>query len=220
MAMRAPFSLSLPRWAMAPLVGPTWPILTTLDGWVESMPARRIAQRLGGFCRFHDTPVRPIPAQVHSGLALAQRWRVAVNQQGACRVRSRPYEPRSQAADCRGWFGLDVQACGQVGAPTFWRPAATSVVGRAPPARSRGRAARCIGQRRSGPGSPHVAAGHVAWHRSSPARAAWAPARQPAGTGHARVRHELAHSKVHSSGPAAPAGPHRPVTSTRAALVR
>ena len=30
MAILAPSSLSLPRWAMAPLVGPTWPILTTI----------------------------------------------------------------------------------------------------------------------------------------------------------------------------------------------
>ena len=29
MAILAPFSLSLPKWAMAPLVGPTWPILMT-----------------------------------------------------------------------------------------------------------------------------------------------------------------------------------------------
>ena len=38
-AMRAPFSLSLPRWAMPPLVGPTWPILTTMS-CADTEPAK------------------------------------------------------------------------------------------------------------------------------------------------------------------------------------
>ena len=38
-AMRAPFSLSLPRWAMPPLVGATWPILTTMS-CAETVPAK------------------------------------------------------------------------------------------------------------------------------------------------------------------------------------
>src|SRR5213592_884508 len=41
MAMRAPFSLSFPRCAMAPLVGATWPIFTTMSCALAA-PASRI----------------------------------------------------------------------------------------------------------------------------------------------------------------------------------
>ena len=36
-ARRAPFSLSLPRWAIAPVSGPTWPILTVAS-WARAEP--------------------------------------------------------------------------------------------------------------------------------------------------------------------------------------
>jgi len=36
-AMRAAFSLSLPRWALGPETGPTWPIFTTC--WAPARPA-------------------------------------------------------------------------------------------------------------------------------------------------------------------------------------
>jgi hypothetical protein len=44
-AMRAAFSLSLPRWALGPEIGATWPILTTC--WAQAEPAKASAMAAG-----------------------------------------------------------------------------------------------------------------------------------------------------------------------------
>ena len=48
-ARRAPFSLSLPRCAMPPVSGPTWPIMIVMPG---GGAAARGLRRLGGFLGF------------------------------------------------------------------------------------------------------------------------------------------------------------------------
>src|SRR6266850_7037520 len=107
-ARRAPFSLSLPRWAMPPVSGPTWPIFTS-----SALGAAGFASALAaGFCSPQAASATAAAIRVMPSfmLFMGSPWGVRVFGGRYHTASNTGRDPQGDAAGCLRWRA--VRSCG------------------------------------------------------------------------------------------------------------